>query len=151
MLDRLRPSTGVVVDDEEAQRELLRARNDAANALQQTLHSQRMSAVRSLQVANAGGAVALLAFLGQTWSAASELRMALVITIGLMVVGLLLAVWGGFQLPTYSEQGFRKNESSAVSNSYHRTRRLYLWTVRLSFLAFVSAVLLLLVRVVVVS
>jgi hypothetical protein len=139
------------VDDKEVQKELLRARNDAANALQQTPHSQKISAIRSLQVVNAGGAVALLAFLGQTWSAASELRIALVITIGLMVVGLLLAVWGGFQLPAYSEREFRQNESSAASDRYRRTRRWYLWAVGLSFLAFVAAVSLLLIGVVVVE
>lgn len=139
------------MDEEEVQKELLRAGNDAANALRQTLHSQEMSAIRSLQVINAGGAVALLAFLGQTWSTASELRITLVITIGLMAVGLLLAIWSGFELPAYAEQGFRANESSTASRRYRRTRRLYLWTVRLSLLAFVSAVLVLLIRVVVVE
>lgn len=137
--------------EQETRRELLRAENDAINALRQTLHSQELSANRSLQLVNAGGAVALLTFLGQTWGAASELRMALVIAIALMVVGLCLAVWGGFQLPAYSERGFRQHESTRAMAKYSKIRRLYLCTEGLSFLAFVSAVSFLLVRVVVVS
>lgn len=137
--------------NQDARRNPVRAENDAINALRQTLHSQELSANRSLQLVNAGGAVALLAFLGQTWGTASELRMALVIAIALMVGGLCLAVWGGFQLPAYSEQGFRQDESTCATAKYSKTRRLYLWTVRLSFLAFVSAVFLLLVCVVIVS
>jgi len=140
-----------VVGEEEVQKELSRTQNDAINALRQTIHSQEMSANRSLQVVNAGGAVALLAFLGQTWGRAPELRTALVVAIFLMVVGLCLAVWSGFQLPAYSEWGFRQHESTAATARYGRIQSLYLWTVRLSFLAFVSAVLLLLVCVLVVS
>ena len=110
-----------------------------------------MSAIRSLQVVNAGGAVALLAFLGQTWNAASELRMALVIAICLMIVGLLLAVWGGFQLPEFSERRYRQNEPGCASKKYRRTRGLYYATIGLSFLAFIFAVFSLLFRVVAVS
>ncbi len=137
--------------EQETRKELSRAENDAVNALRQTLHSQELSAIRSLQMVNAGGTVALLAFLGQTWGAAPELRMALVIAFALMVVGLCLAVWGGFQLPAYSEWGFRQHESTRATAKYSRIRRLYLSTVGLSFLAFVSAVSFLLVSVVVVS
>lgn len=139
------------MSEEETRKELLRTENDAINALRSTIHSQEMSASRSLQVVNAGGAVALLAFLGQTWAPARELRIALVVAIFLMVVGLCLAVWSGFQLPAYSEWGFRQHESTGATARYSRIQHLYLWTVRLSFLAFVSAVLLLLVCVLVVS
>lgn len=139
------------MSEEETRKELLRAQNDAINALRSTIHSQEMSAIRSLQVLNAGGAAALLAFLGQTWDAALELRMALVVAIFLTVVGLCLAVWGAFQLPAYSERGFRQHESTPATARYGRTRRLYLWTVGLSFLAFLSAVFFLLACVVAVS
>jgi hypothetical protein len=110
-----------------------------------------MSANRSLQVLNAGGAVALLAFLGQIWRAAPELRTALVVAIALMVAGLCLAVWGGFQLPAYTEWGFRQHESAPAIARYGKTRRWYTWTVSLSFLAFVAAVIFLLASVIVVS
>ena len=137
--------------DEEAQKELTRARNDEINALRTTLHSQELSANRSLQILNAGGAVALLTFLGQTWGTAPELRIALAIAVALMVVGLCFSVWGGFQLPAYTETAFRQDESDTVSIRYSKIRKLYVWTARLSFLAFVSAVSFLLISMVVVG
>lgn len=139
------------MDENKTRMALLQADNDAINTLRQTLHSQEMSANRNLQAVNAGGAVALLAFLGQTWNTVPELRTALVIAIAVMVAGLCLAVWGAFQLPAYSERGFRQDESTRAMVRYNWTRRVYLWTVGLSFLAFVSAVSVLLVCVVVVS
>ena len=97
----------IAVSDEKVKDELRRAEFDATNDLRQARYSHEMSAIRSLQAVNAGGAVALLAFLGQTWDVALDLRMALVTAIGLMVVGLLMAVWGGFQLPEFCDRRYR--------------------------------------------
>lgn len=137
------------MDDTETRKELLRAQNEAINALRSTLHSQELSANRNLQFLNAGGAVALLAFLGQTWDSAIELRTALVIGIAFMTIGLCIAVWGGLQLPKYTEQGFRQNESIEAAEKYKKTQKRYFWTTNLSFFAFVAAVTVVLIYVVV--
>ena len=141
----------MAVDKEETTKEMLRAQNDAINTLRETILRQKMSANRSLQLINAGGAVALLAFLGQTWNVAPEIRMAVVIATALMVVGLCLAVWSGFLLPTYSEWGFRQNEATSAATKYNRICRRYFSITGLSFLAFVSAVSYVLVSVTVVN
>lgn len=135
--------------EEEIKNELRRAELDATNNLRQTIHSQEMSANRSLQLLNAGGAVALLAFLGQTWNAAPELRKVTALAISLMVIGLCLAVWGGFQLPKYSEWEYRRNESSFATKQHKSTKCRYLWTMRLSFIVFVVSVLILAVHVII--
>jgi hypothetical protein len=106
-----------------------------------------MSALRSLQMVNAGGAVALLSFLGQTWSAAPDLRVALVGAICLMAVGLLLAVGGGFLLPTHFERRNRQNEPGKAADKHRKTRCRYYGCVAVSFSVFVLAVALLMVRV----
>jgi hypothetical protein len=139
------------MSDEKAKDELHRAALDATNYLRQARYSQEMSAIRSLQVVDAGGSVALLTFLGQTWGAAPALTTALVAAVGLMVVGLMLAVWGGFQLPDFFERGYRQSEPGHASEKYRRTRLLYGWTIGLSFAAFVFAVFCVLLRVVLVS
>jgi hypothetical protein len=131
----------IAVSDEEVKDDLRRAELDVTNDLRHARYSQETSAIRSLQVVNAGGAVALLAFLGQTWGVAPELRIALVIAISLMIVGLLLAVWRGFQLPGFSERRYRQSESGCASKKYDRMRSLYHGTIGLSFLAFVVAAL----------
>jgi hypothetical protein len=139
------------VNDEEIEKGVRRAEHEATNALRQTLYSQEMSALRSLQVLNAGGAVALLAFLGQTWIPAPELRIAVVVATCLFGIGSLLAVAGGFLLPTYFESRYRQNESSTTSIAYRGARRRYHRIVIASLGSFVLAVTLLLVWVVVLS
>jgi hypothetical protein len=139
------------VNDEETKKGLRRAEYDATNALRQTLYTQEMSALRSLQAVNAGGAVALLAFLGQTWIEAPELRNAVVAATSLLVIGLLLAVGGGFLLPIYFERRYHQNESSTASIAYRGARRWYCCIVIASFVSFVLAVALLMAWVVVVS
>jgi hypothetical protein len=131
----------------EVEKDLRSAEYDATNALRQTLYAQEMSALRSLQVVNAGGAVALLSFLGQTWNAAPELRIALVGAICLMAVGLLLAVGGGFLLPTYFEWRYRQNETGRAGIKHREVRFRYYGSVTVSFSAFVFALALVLVQV----
>ena len=131
----------------EIQRDLRREEYDATSALRQTIYAQEMSALRGLQVVSAGGAVALLSFLGQTWSAAPELRVALVGSICLMAIGLLLAVGGGFLLPTHFERRYRQNEAGKAADKHRKTRCRYYGCVAVSFSAFVLAVALLMLKV----
>jgi hypothetical protein len=95
-----------MTDKTEAAAELRQADFEAIHDLRRARYSQEASAIRSLQLANAGGSVALLAFLGQTWTVAQSLQMPLAISIGTMVAGLLLAVFAGFQLPSFSERRY---------------------------------------------
>lgn len=136
------------MDEKETEKELFRSENEATNALREVLRFQRMAANRNLQVLNGSGAVALLAFLGQTWPTVPELRMALAIGTAFMVIGLCLAVWGSFQLPTYFELEFRENEGSSQKEKYAKTRCSYVWTSRCSIAAFCLAVAIILGKVV---
>jgi hypothetical protein len=130
--------------EDETKARLDQAELEATNDLRRAIYSQEASAIRAPQVVNAGGAVALLAFLGQTWVAAPELRIAVATSIGLMVLGLLLAIWGEFQLPEFSERRYRQSQSSDALRKYRKARQRRRQTVCLSFLSFALAVVILL-------
>jgi hypothetical protein len=135
------------VNGDEVEKDLMRAEYEATNALRQALYTQEMSALRGLHLVNAGGAVALLAFLGQIWISAPELRIAVVVATGLFAIGSLLAVVGGFLLPAYFERRYRQNETGSAEVKHRKARRWYYGSVTMSFSVFLLAVALLIVRV----
>ena len=66
------------------------------NARQALVQEQVSHVLRNLQILNGGGAVTLLAFLGQTWTEAPQLRSAILVSIAIHVLGILAAVVASF-------------------------------------------------------
>lgn len=66
------------------------------------------SIVNSLYLINGGGAVALLAFLAQTWEKTGFPRRSILITIAILVLGVVLSSISTFQRMLYS----RKDQAS---------------------------------------
>lgn len=115
---------------------------DATNGLRQAIYAQEASAIRSLQVINAGGAVALLAFLGQIWNAAPELRFISAMAILIMSAGLILGVACEFSQSNLMEKRYRRNETSQSNKEFEHAKLIFDRIKNASFASFLVSIFL---------
>jgi len=123
------------------QESLKQSELDGANNLQQAIYSQEASAIRSLQVINAGGAVALLAFIGQIWNTAPELRSISATSILLMSIGLISGVVCEFKQTKLLEKRYRRNKSDKADNECKYVEKRFNFFRKFSFSVFMIAIL----------